>query len=162
MIGPPLIYGPGVGGNMLRLMRWIERGLPMPLASVRNARSLVSVWTLTDLVAHCLAHPGAVDRTLMVSDGVDLSTPDLVRRLSKGVGRPARLFPVPPSLLRLAGTLAGRSAEIDRLIGSLQIDMTLTRNLLAWSPPMDAEIALERTGRWFASRMNSANTEAHE
>lgn len=151
VIRPPLVYGPGVGGNVLRLMRWIERGVPLPLASVRNARSLVSVWTLCDLFARCLDAPQAANRTLMVSDGADLSTPDLIRHLARGIGRPARLFPFPPALLSLAGALTGRSAEVDRLIGSLRVDASPTRDLLDWVPPVDAPTALERTGRWFAS-----------
>jgi nucleoside-diphosphate-sugar epimerase len=152
VVRPPLVYGPGVGGNVLRLMRWIERGVPLPLACVRNARSLVSVWTLCDLLARCLDAPRAANRTLMVADGTDLSTPELVRHLARGIGRPARLFPAPPALLRVAGALAGRSAEVDRLIGSLQVDTSATRELLDWVAPIDAATALERTGRWFASR----------
>jgi UDP-glucose 4-epimerase len=88
----------------------------------------------------------------MVADGTDLSTPELVRHLARGIGRPARLFPAPPALLRVAGALAGRSAEVDRLIGSLQVDTSATRELLDWVAPIDAATALERTGRWFASR----------
>lgn len=152
VIRPPLVYGPGVGGNVLRLMRWVGRGVPLPLASVRNARSLVSVWALCDLVLRCLDAPQAANRTLMVSDGEDLSTPDLIRHLARGIGRPARLFAAPPALLRVAGALAGRSAEVDRLIGSLRVDASPTRELLGWCPPIDAATALERTGQWFASR----------
>lgn len=152
IIRPPLVYGPGVGGNVFRLMRWIERGVPIPLASVRNARSLVSVWTLCDLIVRCIDHPGAANRTLMVSDGVDLSTAELVRLLAKGIGRPARLFHVSPALLRIAGAVARRTAEVDRLIGSLQVDASATRELLGWCPPIDAPTALERTGRWFSER----------
>lgn len=152
IIRPPLIYGPGVGGNMLRLMRYIERGVPMPLASVHNARSLVSVWTLCDLIARCLDASQTSNRTLMVSDDTDLSTPALIRYLARGIGKPARLFAVPPMLLRAACSACGRRAEFDRLAGSLQIDQAITRELLGWVPPASVETALERTGRWFSAQ----------
>ncbi len=154
IIRPPLVYGPRVGGNMLRLMQLINRGIPLPFGGIRNARSLVSVWTLCDLVRSCLESVGsnaATNRVLMVSDGQDLSTAEIVRHLANGIGTPPRLLSVPTPVLRIAGRLSGRAGEVERLIGSLRVDDSVTRRLLRWSPPLHASTALARTGAWFSA-----------
>ncbi len=135
VVRPPLVYGPGAAGNMARLCRLVDRGVPLPLGLVANRRSLVSVGNLADLLALTLAHPAAPGGTFLASDGEDLSTPGLVRLLAAGLGRPARLLPVPVPLLRLAGRLAGRAAEVERLVGSLALDIGATRARLGWDPP---------------------------
>ncbi|MDZ4301867.1 MAG: SDR family oxidoreductase [Pseudomonas sp.] len=144
VVRPPLVYGPGVRANFLRLMNWVARGVPLPLAQVNNRRSLVALDNLVDLLLLCTHHPKASGQTWMVSDGHDLSTPDLVRAIGHAMGRPARLFGVPPSLLRLGGQLSGRGAEIDRLLGSLQVNAVPTLRALDWRPPLSVEQGLRR------------------
>lgn len=152
IIRPPLVYGPGVRANFLRLLSWAERSRPMPLALVRNQRSLVSVWNLCDLVWSLLLRESPARGVYMVSDGEDVSTPALVRRLADFMGRPARLFPVPVGLLRATAALAGKSAEFGRLCGSLVVDIGETRSALGWSPPLSLDEGLQRTAHWYVCR----------
>lgn len=151
----PLVYGPAVGGNFLRLMRAVDAGIPLPFRSVDNRRSLVYVGNLTDAIVACLAHPQPARRTFMVSDGEDISTPELVRRLAHALGRRPRLLPVPVALLRLAGALSGRRAEIERMAGSFMVDSGAIRAALGWKPPFTFEAGLARTAAWYvdASRL---------
>jgi UDP-glucose 4-epimerase len=151
IIRPPLVYGPNVGGNFLRMLKLIRSGIPLPLASVRNNRSLVSVWNLCDLIQRCLTHPGAAGQTFLISDGEDLSTPDLFRRLAEGMGRKPRLFDFPPPWLETLGRLLGQSAVVDRLTGSLHIDSRKARELLNWRPPVSTAEGLRRTAEWYRS-----------
>lgn len=144
IVRPPLVYGPRVKGNLRRLVRLVERGIPLPLSAVRNRRSLVSVDNLCDLLTRCIEHPRAAGRTFLVSDGEDLSTPELVRGIAAALGRPARLVPVPVSLLRTAGRLTGRGAEVERLCGSLQVDISKTREVLGWAPPVPVREGIRR------------------
>lgn len=148
-VRPPLVYGPGVGGNFLRLMKLVKSGVPLPLASLRNRRSLIYLGNLVDLLALCLRHPEAAGATFLVSDGEDLSTGELVRRLARALGRPPRLLPCPPALLRLAGTLAGRGDEVARLADSLQVDDGALRRRLGWSPPFTVDQGIAASAAWF-------------
>jgi nucleoside-diphosphate-sugar epimerase len=145
IVRPPLVYGPGVRGNFLRLMRWIEKGIPLPLAAVDNRRSMVSLGNLVDLLALCVSHPAAADQVFLVSDGKDWSTPALIREVAHLLGGPARLFAVPPWLLRRMGEILGMGAAIERLSGSLQVDDTATRTELGWQPPESSTDALRET-----------------
>ncbi len=120
IIRPPLIYGPGVKANFLNLIRLIERGVPLPFGGIRNQRSLLSLTNLVDLICCCLEHPAAAGETFLVSDGDDVSTPELVRRIARALGRPARLLPLPEWMIKLSGTLTGKSDQLKRLCGSLQ------------------------------------------
>jgi nucleoside-diphosphate-sugar epimerase len=151
VVRSPLVYGPGVRANFLRLLRWVDRERWLPFAAIRNQRSLVSVWNLCDLLAQVLDRPTSAGHTWMVSDGQDISTPDLVRRIARAMGRRARLLPVPVPLLRLAGGLLGRKAEMRRLCGSLTVDIAQTRERLGWSPPLSMDEALSRTVSWYQS-----------
>lgn len=144
IVRPPLIYGPGVKGNLAKLLRLVKRGLPLPVALVKNSRSLVGIDNLLDLLVVCLRDPRAAGQIFLVSDGDDLSTPDLLRRMATAIRDPAHLWPVPVSILRLAGQLTGRSNEINRLVGSLQVDISQTRERLSWSPPFSVEECLRR------------------
>ncbi|MGC1954572.1 MAG: SDR family oxidoreductase [Gammaproteobacteria bacterium] len=144
IVRPPLVYGPGVRANFRRLINLVQRGLPLPLGAVNNKRSLVAVDNLVDLLTHCIDHPAAAGQTFLVSDGEDLSTPELIRRLAKVLGRPARLIAVPPALLRLAGRLARRAQEVERVIGSLQVDISHACETLDWRPPVAVDEALRR------------------
>lgn len=135
VVRPPLVYGPGVGANFARFMRAVQRGWPLPLGAIDNRRAMVGLGNLTDLLALCTTHPHAPGQTFLVSDGQDLSTPDWARAIGRAAGRPARLLAVPPTLLRWAGTLTGRSEAVRRLTDSLALDIGHTHNTLGWQPP---------------------------
>ena len=143
VIRPPLVYGPGVKANFARLVRAVARGIPLPLASVHNRRSLVGLDNLTDLIATCTQQPTAAHQTFLVSDGVDTSTPELIQAIAQAMGRPARLWPVPVVWLRLAGHLSGQAAQVERLTGSLQVDIRHTREVLGWTPQRTLQQGLQ-------------------
>jgi nucleoside-diphosphate-sugar epimerase len=149
IIRPPLVYGPGVEANFLRLLSWAEHAYPLPLKSIRNMRSFVSVWNLCDLIVTLLSRREAVPGVFMVSDGRDLSTPELIHQLARAMGKTERLFPAPLWLLRTAAAATGRTAEFSRLCGSLTVDIAATCERLKWSPPLSLEEGLERTARWY-------------
>lgn len=151
IVRSPLVYGPGVRANFLRMLRWVDKERPLPLGSIENSRSLVSIWNLCDLLVCLIEHPVASGRTWMVSDGEDLSTPEIVRRLANTMGRRARLLPVPVGLLRICGAMIGRKAEIARLCGSLAVNIDQTCRELGWSPPTKVDDALARTVSWYLS-----------
>lgn len=145
IVRPPLIYGPGVRANFKAMMRLVSRGVPLPLGAVTgNRRSLVGVDNLTSLVLRCLDHPNAAGQTFLASDGEDLSTADLLRRLGVALDRPARLIPVPVPILNAAAAVVGKTNIARRLLGSLQIDSSQTRARLDWSPPMSVDEGLKR------------------
>lgn len=156
IIRPPLIYGPGVGGNFLRLLGLVDRRVPLPLGLVRNRRSLVSVDNLCDLIHTCIANRSAAGHRFLVSDNADLSTPELLRHIGSAMERPARLLPVPVTLLRLGASLVGRVAEIERLTGSLQVDIGATRSTLGWTPPVSVADGIAGTVRWYQERSADA------
>jgi UDP-glucose 4-epimerase len=149
IVRPPLVYGPRVRANFLRLLRWVDRGWPLPFGAVRNRRSLVNVWNLCDFLLLVLRHPGAPGGTWMVSDGEDLSTPDLIRRIGTAMGRRVRLPSVPVGFLQLSAGLVGRGGELVRLCGSLAVDITQTRAQLGWSPCVSVDEAIARTVAWY-------------
>lgn len=145
IIRPVLVYGPGVKGNFLSMLRWVQRGVPLPLGAVTgNRRSLVALDNLVDLICTCIEHPGAANQVFLASDGEDLSTADLLMRIGTALGRPARLLPVPVALLRLGARMLGRQAVAQRLLGSLQVDITKNQDLLGWRPPLSVEQGLAR------------------
>ncbi|MDR0634756.1 MAG: NAD-dependent epimerase/dehydratase family protein [Azoarcus sp.] len=152
IVRPPLVYGPGVKANFLRMMQWLDRGWPLPLAAADNRRSLVARDNLVDLLALCVDHPGAANQVLPVSDGEDLSVAECLRRLGDALGKPARLLPVPVWLLKSAARLLGRQAMAERLCAELRIDIGYTRRLLGWSPPHAPDDALARTAADFRAR----------
>lgn len=145
VIRPPLVYGPGAPGNFGALMRVVARGWPLPLGGVTgNRRSFVAIDNLVDLIVTCLDHPAADDQTFLVSDGEDISTTDLLRRLGAAIGRPARLLPVPLGVLALGAKILGKPEMFKSLCGSLQVDMSRTRELLGWCPPIGVDEGLKR------------------
>ncbi len=145
IVRPPLVYGPGVKANFEKMVRWLAKGMPLPLGGVHaNRRSLIGLDNLVDLLTVCLRHPAAAGHVFMASDGEDLSTTDLLRRLGKAMHRPARLVPVPPALLELGGRLLGREDVVRRLTGSLQVDIGKTRQVLGWEPPVAVDEGLQR------------------
>lgn len=149
IIRPPLVYGPGVKANFLTLLKLVSSNVPLPLANVSNQRSLVYVGNLVDAIIVCMNHPGAAGQTYLVSDGQDVSTPELVRRIATALKKSALLFPFPTGLLRMTGRLVGRSGTIDRLLGSLQVDSSKIRRDLGWEPPFALKQGLAHTARWF-------------
>jgi len=149
IIRPVLVYGPGVKANFRSMMSWLRKGIPLPLGATGNKRSLVAVDNLVDLIATCIDHPAAANQTFLVSDGEDLSTTQLLQRMGSALGRPARLLPVPASLLEAGAAMLGRRAIAQRLCGSLQVDICKTRERLAWAPPVSVDDALRKTARAF-------------
>jgi len=144
IIRPPLVYGPGAPGNFGSLMRWLRRGIPLPLGAIYNQRSLVALDNLVDLIVTCLAHPAAANQTFLVSDGEDVSTTGLLRRMGCAMNHPARLIPVPADLLEWAAALVGKRDVAQRLCGSLQVDIQKTRQLLGWNPPLTLDQGLKK------------------
>lgn len=142
IIRPPLVYGPGVKANFHSMMNWLARGIPLPLGALHNKRSLVGVGNLVDLILVCLVHPRAANQIFLVSDGEDLSTTDLLRRTALAMGRKARLLPLSASLLEWGARLLGKGGLALRLFGNLQVDITKTRRLLGWSPPVGVDEGL--------------------
>ena len=151
IIRPPLVYGPGVKANFDAMMRWLRRGIPLPLGAIDNRRSLVALDNLTDLIITCTAHPGAANQTFLVSDGQDVSTTELLRRMGQAMGRPARLVPVPVGCLTLAAAMVGKRNMAQRLCGSLQVDIEKTRQLLSWRPPLTLEQGLKKAAQGLES-----------
>jgi len=149
IIRPPLVYGPGVKGNFFSMMRWLDKGIPLPLASIQNRRSLVAVDNLVDLILACIDHPGAANQTFLASDGEDLSTPELLSKTAAALGKRARLLPVPPGVLNFAARCLGKTAAIQKLCGSLQVDIGKTRERLAWQPPVGVDQALRRAAQYY-------------
>ncbi len=151
ILRPPLVYGPGVKGNFLRLMRAVARGVPLPLAAIHNKRSLIYLGNLVDAITLCVRHPAAAGRTYLLADEA-VSTPDLVRGIGVALGKPARLLPLPTSMLKLAGALAGKADAITRLTGSLEIDGGRIRSELGWRPHCAMPQGLRATAEWYYSR----------
>lgn len=146
IIRPPLVYGPGAPGNFASLVRWVQRGLPLPLGAVHNQRSFVALDNLVSLVLLCADRarsPQAANQVFVVADGEDVSTSTLLRKVARAVGRPSRLLPVTASWLRAGAGLLGKRAVADRLLGNLQVDATKARTLLGWRPvvTMDEQLA---------------------
>ena len=144
-IRPPLVYGPGVKANFATMMRWLARGVPLPFGRVDNRRSLVALDNLVDLIVTCLVHPGAANQVFLVSDGEDLSTAELLTRLSIAMDSPARLMPIPVAALKVGAWLVGRQPVAQRLLGSLQVDISKTRERLDWVPPVSVDEGFRRT-----------------
>lgn len=156
IVRPPLVYGPGVGANFLRLVRWVDRGLPLPVPYSRgaapNLRSLIGVDNLADALVRCAEHPEASGETFLVSDGEDVSTEDLARRIARELGRPARFVSVPPAMMRV---LPGGEGLRRRLFDSLQVDASPIRERLGWTPPSTLDAGLAETVHWYRARDQS-------
>jgi len=152
IIRPVLVYGPGVQANFLNMMNWLHKGVPMPFGAIHNQRSLVALDNLVDLIMTCSEHPAAANQVFLVSDGEDLSTSDLLRRMGAALNRPARLLPIPGWILESGANLLGKQALAQRLCGSLQVDIRKTRELLDWTPPVSVDEALRKTAEYFLKR----------
>ncbi|MDP1871630.1 MAG: SDR family oxidoreductase [Gallionella sp.] len=145
IVRPPLVYGAGVKGNFAQMLKVLALGIPLPLASVGNRRSLIYVGNLVDALILCATHPAAAGQTYLVSDGDDVSTPELLRELGDAMGHPARLLPCPQALLKLAGRLTGKADQVERLLGSLRVDSDKIRRELGWTPPYTPQQGLQLT-----------------
>ncbi|MDA3832884.1 MAG: SDR family oxidoreductase [Spirochaetales bacterium] len=139
IIRPPLVYGPNAPGNFGSLVRWVEKGIPLPLGAIHNKRSLVALDNLVDLIVTCIDHPAAANQIFLAGDGEDVSTSELLRGVAKAMGKPARLIPVPAKILTLGATLLGKKAVAQRLLGSLQVDISKAREVLGWEPVVSVE-----------------------
>lgn len=144
IIRPPLVYGPGVKGNFANMVKVVEKGFPLPLGAIHNKRSMVALDNLVDLIITCLDHPAAANQVFLAGDGTDLSTTELLRGISKAMGKPARLIPVPAGVLMFGAGLLGKKPVAQRVLGSLQVDISKARNLLGWEPPLSVEEGLRR------------------
>jgi UDP-glucose 4-epimerase len=145
ILRPPLVYGPGVKANFLRLLQAIRRGWPLPLGAIRNRRSLLYLCNFVDAIRLCAEHPAAAGQTYLVDDGGAVSTPTLIRAVAHAMGRPARLLAVPVAMLELAGALTGKRAAVARLTGSLWVDSSAIRSQLGWTPPYSMAEGLAAT-----------------
>lgn len=144
IIRPPLVYGPGVKGNFANMVNLVAKGVPLPLGAIHNKRSLVALDNLVDLIITCTCHPNAANQTFLAADGDDLSTTQLLRGVAKAMGIPSWLIPVPVGLLQCGARLLGKKAIAQRLLGSLQVDISHTRECLSWTPPLTAAQGLQR------------------
>ncbi len=139
IIRPTLVYGKGVKANFSALISAVKRGIPLPIATVKNARSMIGINNLVDLIIATCTNPKAANQTFLASDGVDTSTPALVRFIAASLNRRSRIFPFPISILRLLAAVFGKSSAIDKLTGSLSVDISHTTNTLDWRPPFSTE-----------------------
>jgi len=154
ILRPPLVYGPGVKGNFFRLLQAMDRGMPLPLGAIHNRRSLIYLGNLVDAIRLCLSHPGAAGKTFMLSDGEDVSTPELLRRIAAALDRKPLLVPVPVSWIKWVGSISGRQAAVARLTGSLAVDGTPIQHALDWQPPWSMQAGLALTARWYRELRN--------
>ncbi len=156
ILRPTLVYGPRNPGNMERLIKLVDRGLPLPFGLVRNRRSLVFVGNLVDAILISLDNPKAFNQTFIVSDGLTLSTSELICAIAKALSRPVRLLPIPPVLIRILGQLTGKTDAVDRLLGSLAVDSDKICQALDWTPPYSIEQGLSKTAEWYAHTSSHA------
>lgn len=149
IVRPPLVYGPGVKGNFRQMLNVLGTGLPLPLATIHNLRSLIYVENLADALIACATHASAAGETYLVSDGEDISTPALLRTLGKALGKRAWLLPLPMGLLKKLAKLARKGPQAERLLGSLCVDSGKIRSQLDWMPPHALQHGLQATAEWY-------------
>lgn len=157
IIRPPLVYGPGVKANFLNMMKWIDKGIPLPLGAIRNKRSLVALDNLVDFLINCLTDPRAENQTFLISDDNDVSTPELIHKTAAGLGKKARLLPVPKSVLRNVGTMLRKRSMVDQLCESLQLNIDKAKQRLNWSPPISVDEGLKKTTEYFLAEKTNHN-----
>lgn len=152
IIRPPLVYGPGVKANFLRLLNMVNKSVPLPLASINNRRSMVYIGNLVDAIITCAIHPKAANQTYLVSDKESVSTPELIRNIAQALGRRIYLLPFPIYVMKYLARLVGKSAAVNRLTQSLVIDSSKIRQDLDWTPPFTMTQGLKTTADWFKSQ----------
>lgn len=149
IVRAPLVYGPNNPGNFLSLLNIVAKGIPLPLASLSNRKSFIYVKNLADALVSCATHPTANGQTYLVSDNEVVSTPELIRLLASALGRSSRLFPFPVGMIRFTGKMVGKTATVDRLVGSLHVDSAKIRRELGWTPPYTLPEGLRATAEWY-------------
>jgi len=149
ILRPPLVYGPGVKANFLKLIQIVDRGIPLPLAGVKSRRSMIFLKNLIDAILLCTIHPEAAGQTFLLSDGKDISTAELVQKISFALGKPSRLWSVSPYILRLLAKMTGQSKTVNRLLDSLSVDTSKIQSELGWEPPFSIEEGLQETAEWY-------------
>ncbi|MGY4493054.1 NAD-dependent epimerase/dehydratase family protein [Pseudomonas sp. TE3610] len=145
IIRPVLVYGAGVKANFLSMMRWVQQGVPLPLGAIQNRRSMVYLANLVSLIECCVSHPGAANQVFLASDAQPVSTSALLAMVANAMGRQSRLLPVPVRLLQVVATLLGKKSIVQRLAGSLQVDIEKNQTLLGWAPPVRTIDGLKAT-----------------
>jgi nucleoside-diphosphate-sugar epimerase len=158
IVRPPLVYGVNCPGNFLRLLSLIYKGLPLPLGTVNNHRNLISVHNLADFLVRCVEHPAAANKTFLIADDPDISTPNLIRTLATGMRRPFCLLPIPYKLVSAVAKLAGKQATLEKLCGNLQIDTSFARQTLELDQPMSLDEGLLEWGHRYRSYMAKNKT----
>jgi nucleoside-diphosphate-sugar epimerase len=144
IIRPPLIYGPGAPGNFATLVKWVEKGIPLPLGAIRNRRSFIALDNLIDLILTLIRHPAAANQVFLASDQEDVSTSGLLRSVATAMGKRSRVFPFPALILKAAAHLVGKQKQASALLGSLQVDSSKAFRLLGWTPPLSLDQGLRR------------------
>ena len=152
ILRPPLVYGTGVKANFLRLLQLVDRNIPLPFLNLDNRRSLIYLGNLVDAIVTCCVHPNAKGETFLVSDGENVSTPELIRMIASAMNKKAKLFPCPESLLKTVVALLGKKEELDRLLRSLRIDSSKIRKVLNWTPPFSMRDGIAETVKWYINR----------
>ena len=152
IIRPPLVYGPEVRANFASMMRWVNKGIPLPFGAIHNQRSLVALDNLVSFIVHCIDHPKAANEVFLISDGEDVSTTELLHKVAKALNKKSRLIPIPVSFMRFVAKLVGKSDVADRLFGSLQVDSSKARDLLDWKPVTTMDEQLQKTALAFLSK----------
>lgn len=154
ILRPPLVYGPQVRANFLQLLKIVDRAVPLPLSGVQNSRSLLYIGNFSSAIEHCLTKRAAAGQVFLVSDGNDISTPELIRQLASALGRPTRLFRVPLPILRIPAALFGKSEALGRLADSLRIDDSKIRSVLQWRPPYTQTQGFRATAEWYRNEFS--------
>lgn len=152
ILRPPLVYGPGVKENFLRLMKFVDKQIPLPFAGIKNRRSLIYVGNLVDAVINCIGHPAAGGKTFLVSDGEDVSTKELIGMIAAVLKKKPFLFYLPESLLKLAGKITGHEAGINRLCNSLYVDISKIKTVLNWKPSFSSAEGIRETISWYKNK----------
>ena len=155
VLRPPLVFGPGVRANFRSLMKWVHRGVPLPLGAVYNKRSFVALDNLVSFIIHCIDHPKAANEVFLISDGEDVSTTELLQKMARAFGKRSFLLPVPVGLMTFVAGLLGKRDVADRLFGSLQVDSSKARDLLRWEPVVSMDEGLKETAEWYTKKLVS-------
>ena len=152
IIRAPLVYGPNVKGNFLKLINIAARRIPLPISRINNIRSFVGIENLIDLISCCIKHPAAAGKIFLVSDNKDMSTPELIKKIGKAMGKSQYFIPLPVSILQFLGAIIGKSSEIERLVSNLQMDCNNTFEVLGWRPPVNPDDAILETIKWYLNQ----------
>jgi len=154
IIRPPLIYGPNVKANFASMMKWVNKGIPLPLGAINNQRSLVALENLVGFILHCIDHPKAANEVFLISDGEDVSTTELLRKVANAFGKKSRLIPVPVWLMMIGAKMTGKGDVASRLFGSLQVDSSKARDLLSWKSVITMDEQLKKTADAYLEKEN--------